>query len=134
MSPTPLGSGKPHPRDSGGLRPASPSGVGPAPEQCTHHWKIAAPAGATSHGVCRLCGSEADFWNISKADRKAPSDDGRYRTCITCGEVKMTRYFNRVGLRQFSDSCKICIAEFAKSRRTPREDKDIPYRELEMVR
>ncbi len=31
--------------------------------QCQHHWKIAAPNGATSMGVCKRCGEEREFAN-----------------------------------------------------------------------
>lgn len=31
--------------------------------QCRHHWKIAAPNGATSLGVCKYCGAEREFAN-----------------------------------------------------------------------
>jgi hypothetical protein len=31
--------------------------------ECRHHWKIAAPNGATSMGVCRRCGAEREFAN-----------------------------------------------------------------------
>lgn len=37
-----------------------------APEtDCAHRWRIAAPAGAFSKGVCAKCGSERDFANSS---------------------------------------------------------------------
>ncbi len=30
---------------------------------CTHRWRIEAPAGAFSHGICSKCGAERDFRN-----------------------------------------------------------------------
>ena len=30
---------------------------------CRHHWLIEAPHGATSMGVCKLCGSQKEFRN-----------------------------------------------------------------------
>ncbi len=30
---------------------------------CRHHWVIESPHGATSHGVCKLCGEEREFQN-----------------------------------------------------------------------
>ena len=30
---------------------------------CRHHWIIESPHGATSHGVCKLCGEEREFQN-----------------------------------------------------------------------
>ena len=30
---------------------------------CVHHWKIDAPAGPTSRGVCKICGAERRFPN-----------------------------------------------------------------------
>lgn len=32
---------------------------------CRHHWKIAPPNGATSQGVCKLCGETREFRNSS---------------------------------------------------------------------
>lgn len=34
-------------------------------EVCTHHWRIATPAGQTSTGVCVLCGARREFENYS---------------------------------------------------------------------
>ncbi|MGD9892021.1 MAG: hypothetical protein AB7R89_21625 [Dehalococcoidia bacterium] len=31
--------------------------------ECQHHWRIAAPNGATSMGVCKHCGAEREFAN-----------------------------------------------------------------------
>jgi hypothetical protein len=31
--------------------------------QCRHHWVIDAPEGATSLGVCKLCGAKKEFPN-----------------------------------------------------------------------
>ena len=39
--------------------------AGPAAEACRHHWRIAAPEGTTSRGVCKHCGAERDFPNAS---------------------------------------------------------------------
>lgn len=30
---------------------------------CRHHWVIESPQGATSHGICKVCGEERDFQN-----------------------------------------------------------------------
>jgi hypothetical protein len=30
---------------------------------CRHHWVIESPHGATSHGICKICGEERDFQN-----------------------------------------------------------------------
>lgn len=34
--------------------------------QCRHHWVIESPQGATSRGVCRLCGAEREFPNSAQ--------------------------------------------------------------------
>lgn len=41
--------------------------AGEEPEEpgCRHHWRIAAPNGATSMGRCKICGSEREFSNSS---------------------------------------------------------------------
>ena len=31
--------------------------------RCQHHWLIEEPAGPTSHGVCKRCGAEREFFN-----------------------------------------------------------------------
>ena len=31
--------------------------------QCRHHWLIESPHGATSMGVCKICGEEREFRN-----------------------------------------------------------------------
>jgi hypothetical protein len=31
--------------------------------ECKHHWKIAAPNGATSLGTCKRCGAQREFMN-----------------------------------------------------------------------
>jgi|GEM_PF-1319432 len=33
--------------------------------QCRHHWLIETPQGATSKGVCKVCGEEREFRNAS---------------------------------------------------------------------
>ncbi|HZP56668.1 MAG TPA: hypothetical protein VFC53_03835 [Dehalococcoidia bacterium] len=33
---------------------------------CAHHWVIASPNGATSHGVCKRCGLEKEFPNSAE--------------------------------------------------------------------
>lgn len=33
--------------------------------QCRHHWIIDAPQGATSWGVCKLCGAKKEFPNAA---------------------------------------------------------------------
>ena len=38
----------------------------PAIVVCVHHWRIAAPAGAFSKGVCAKCGVEREFANSSE--------------------------------------------------------------------
>ena len=35
---------------------------------CTHHWQIASPDGATAVGVCKRCGEERAFPSSSYAD------------------------------------------------------------------
>jgi hypothetical protein len=32
---------------------------------CRHHWRIESPNGATSNGVCKLCGAVKEFSNSS---------------------------------------------------------------------
>ena len=34
-----------------------------AETQCRHHWLIESPHGATSMGICKLCGSQKEFRN-----------------------------------------------------------------------
>lgn len=31
--------------------------------QCRHHWLIESPHGATSMGICKLCGAQKEFRN-----------------------------------------------------------------------
>jgi len=31
--------------------------------QCCHHWLIETPHGATSMGICKLCGAQKEFRN-----------------------------------------------------------------------
>jgi hypothetical protein len=33
------------------------------PSPCRHHWVIETANGPTSHGRCKRCGSERDFFN-----------------------------------------------------------------------
>jgi hypothetical protein len=33
------------------------------PDSCRHHWIIDTANGPTSHGRCKRCGSERDFFN-----------------------------------------------------------------------
>ena len=33
--------------------------------QCRHHWVIETPQGATSQGVCKLCGADREFRNAA---------------------------------------------------------------------
>src|ERR1700730_11351252 len=42
---------------------------------CRHPWKIAPPNGATSMGVCKVCGEEREFRN-SSADSIWDNDSG----------------------------------------------------------
>ena len=41
------------------LKPAQPI----ANEACRHHWIIEMPNGPVSHGLCKNCGIERDFYN-----------------------------------------------------------------------
>jgi hypothetical protein len=34
------------------------------PESCRHHWVIGTPAGPTSEGRCKLCGTVRSFYNV----------------------------------------------------------------------
>ena len=48
-------------------REASPAGTespqASTESQCVHHWIIETPSGATSRGVCKICGAERVFQN-----------------------------------------------------------------------
>ena len=33
------------------------------PGDCRHHWVIEMPNGPVSHGQCKVCGQERDFYN-----------------------------------------------------------------------
>ena len=35
---------------------------------CTHHWKLESPNGATAIGVCKRCGEEREFPTSSAVD------------------------------------------------------------------
>jgi hypothetical protein len=35
----------------------------PAVAECRHHWLIESPHGATSWGMCKLCGARREFSN-----------------------------------------------------------------------
>ena len=54
---------------------------------CKHHWLIDAPQGATSTGVCKLCGEVREFCN-SLAAMGLP-DYGRAYADETGGEAKL---------------------------------------------
>ena len=43
--------------------------------ECIHHWKIASPSGPTSHGVCRRCGEEREFPNVTEATLWGDEED-----------------------------------------------------------
>jgi hypothetical protein len=38
----------------------------PSAPNCRHHWIIDSPQGATSKGVCKLCGAKRDFPNSAQ--------------------------------------------------------------------
>jgi hypothetical protein len=42
---------------------ANQTGEATAGSGCRHHWLIESPHGATSLGVCKLCGAEKEFRN-----------------------------------------------------------------------
>jgi len=48
---------------------------------CRHHWLIETPRGATSKGVCKLCGQEKEFRNSFDGlwDRDPGLEAGRVR-------------------------------------------------------
>lgn len=61
-------------------RAATPEeGVASEP-QCRHHWLIESPHGATSQGVCKLCGAIREFRNALDAywEDDSVSDLGRW--------------------------------------------------------
>ena len=45
--------------------------VAPNTDGCVHHWIIATPEGATSHGQCKKCGLERDWYNAHAIERDA---------------------------------------------------------------
>jgi hypothetical protein len=49
--------------------------------RCRHHWRIEAPNGATSHGICKLCGEEREFANSSSDSiwENDSNDNNRWR-------------------------------------------------------
>jgi hypothetical protein len=47
------------------------------PAACSHRWRIAAPNGPTSPGVCRLCGATRDFPNVSDESVWAMNEGNR---------------------------------------------------------
>lgn len=61
--------------------------------ECRHHWKIDAPNGATSMGVCKRCGTEREFAN-STSESIWDNDHGesgfnRYRRRVN-NEIAVT--------------------------------------------
>jgi hypothetical protein len=40
--------------------------VTPDKPSCAHRWRIESPNGATSRGVCRICGAEKEFPNSAE--------------------------------------------------------------------
>lgn len=48
---------------------------------CRHHWLIETPRGATSKGVCKLCGAAKEFRNSADSywDEEALADLGSSR-------------------------------------------------------
>jgi hypothetical protein len=39
------------------------AGIATAESRCRHHWLIESPHGATSMGICKLCGAQREFRN-----------------------------------------------------------------------
>ncbi len=50
-------------------------------KDCTHHWRIASPAGESSTGVCQICGASREFQNYayrsSMSRFRKPATDNR---------------------------------------------------------
>lgn len=55
--------------------------TGPETRECRHHWLIETPQGATSRGVCKLCGQEKEFRNSFDGiwDREPGPEAGHVR-------------------------------------------------------
>ena len=60
----------------------------PAVPECRHHWLIESPQGATSWGMCKLCGSRREFSNSSPdAFWEGPSVPTAQRDPVTSASV-----------------------------------------------
>jgi len=46
----------------------------PDAEVCRHHWVIETANGPTSHGRCKICGAERDFFNTVE-DAQMPKEE-----------------------------------------------------------
>jgi hypothetical protein len=96
----------------------------PATQKCCHHWVIGPAEGATSRGVCRLCGKEREFSNDMQicpdengerqADNRRPVRQIKHRvrdgpTCEKCGKPMMLETWFGVGVKLFwlCDECNI---------------------------
>ena len=86
-----------------------------AAQRCCHHWVIGPAEGATSKGVCRLCGKEKEFSNDMQAaleggsqeqDRRRPVRMIKHRVrggplCRKCGEPMILETWFGVAVRLF---------------------------------
>lgn len=57
---------------------------------CPHHWIFDVANGPKSHGVCKLCGKEVDYWNSSVRDR----EPGMIKTLNGMGRGDPTTVFD----------------------------------------
>jgi hypothetical protein len=66
---------------------------------CRHHWRIETPRGATSQGVCKVCGATKEFRN--SVESYWDNDGGLENSYSRWGR---TRVISRPASSKFDDS------------------------------
>ncbi len=59
---------------------------------CVHYWIIEPPEGATSTGVCKLCGAKEEFLNVIPLTIHGKITKNQYKR-YHYNETKMSLYF-----------------------------------------
>jgi len=64
---------------------------------CKHHWKIEAPSGHISKGVCKKCKTTKDFYNSDPKEKKFARFNKKTGTTVMTPDV----YVSRTASRQY---------------------------------
>ena len=59
---------------------------------CVHYWIIEPPEGATSTGICKLCGAKEVFLNVIPQTIHGKIREGQYKR-YNYNETKMSLFF-----------------------------------------